>query len=147
MPGLDDLPTTTHWPALPAADADLEWRDLRRWVEALRDRFDHLDQHVIPRCWWRHNGHVEALAALRDHERISFAATAPATAPMDWMRALRDVTAMLQSWTADLACGATHNDLSRLPRPPDDVAWKAHIVTDVKRRQDAAVENAAKDQP
>jgi len=52
---------------------------------------------IIPAFWWRHNEHVEALVALRDHHHASFGDTAPATAPVDWFRALRDITVLLRS--------------------------------------------------
>ena len=86
--------------------------DLRTWVERLMARFSHLDHHVIPRCWFLHNGHVEALAALRDQERVNYGETAPGTAGVDWHRAFRDVEARLREWTAQLACGATHEPRS-----------------------------------
>lgn len=98
---------------------------------------------MIPRCWWRHNGHVEALAALRDHERISYSPTAPATAPMDWLRALRDTSALVGSWTADLACSATHQDPPARLRHNDQDAWETHVTGDVGRRRQAAVAAAA----
>lgn len=103
MPPADDygdIATPTSWPRV-RADAAGEWQELAAWVERLCRRFAHLDYHVVPRCWWRHNDHVEALVALRDHERASFADTAPATAPVDWFRAMRDMAALLRAWTGD----------------------------------------------
>ncbi|MGH9062570.1 MAG: hypothetical protein ACRDZQ_04610 [Acidimicrobiales bacterium] len=141
-PNLGDIPAATHWPSVPAVDAGAEWEDLRSWVEALQGRFEHLDHHVIPPCWWRHNGHVEALCALRDHERVSFSETAPATAALDWLRALRDVTALLRAWAGELPCGSTHQEApARLP-PLDPKGWEAHVASDVSRRQQAAVESS-----
>jgi hypothetical protein len=101
-----------------------------------------LDHHVIPRCWWRHNGHVEALAALRDHERSSFADTAPATTPVDWFRALRDITALLKAWTADAGCGACHQAPSGPMRSiePDD--WAAFVTADVAARQENEIQQS-----
>ena len=72
---LDEIADATHWPEVLAVEGAAQWEELRAWVEQLQERFSHLDQHVVPRCWWRHNEHVEALSALRDHERSSFAAT------------------------------------------------------------------------
>jgi len=96
---------------------------------------------VIPRCWWRHNGHVEALAALRDHERISYSPTAPATAPMDWLRALRATT---RCWPRGLPTWpATPPRPARL-RHDDQGAWDAHVTGDVGRRHEAVVAAAAK---
>ncbi len=139
-----DIPAPTHWPSLPSTDAASEWDELRTWVEALQGRFVHLDHHVIPRCWWRHNDHVEALAALCDHERSSFASTAPATAPVDWFRALRDITALLKTWTADLGCGATHTEPPLAPRPVEGPEWDRFVAADVARRCEAEIDQAAR---
>jgi hypothetical protein len=134
-PEIDDIPGATYWPSIPADQAEHEWHELRTWVDQLRQRFAHLDHHVIPRCWWQHNEHVEALCALRDHERSSYADTAPATAPLDWIRALRDTATLLRTWTADQACGAQHQDPpSRQPAPDDEQTWRAFVHTDVSTR-------------
>lgn len=133
-----DLPSATHWPSLSGDEVIEEWAELREWVEALRERFAALDHHVIPPCWWRHNGHVEALAALRDHERVCYSETAPASAPVDWMRALRDVTQLLAFWTGDLACGARHEDPSPALRAPDYRGWEEHCRHDQEQRHQAA---------
>lgn len=140
---LADVSAPTHWPAIPAADAADEWADLAAWVEALQGRFAHLDHHVIPRCWWRHNEHVEALAALRDHQRSSFASTAPATAPVDWLRALRDIAALLKAWTAEVGCGAVHQDPPAPLRSGDREEWERHVAGDVRRRHEHEIEAAA----
>lgn len=138
-----DIPAPTHWPDVPASDAAAEWEALAAWVEALRGRFAHLDHHVIPRCWWRHNEHVEALVALRDHERSSFSGTAPATAPLDWLRALRDVASLLKAWTAEAGCGAVHQDPPTPPRAVDRPEWERHVDGDVHRRHEREIERAA----
>jgi hypothetical protein len=134
IPALDDIPSATHWPSLPVGKAAYEWRSLRTWVDRLQARFAHLDHHVIPSCWWRHNEHVEALAALRDHERVSYLPTSPATAPVEWMRALRDIASLLRSWTAEYPCGASHQEPpSRLRQPLTD-GWNEHVADDVASR-------------
>jgi hypothetical protein len=138
-----DVPAPTQWPALPAADAQAQWEELRNWVEALQARFAHLDHHVIPRCWWRHNEHVEALVALKDHERSSFSDTAPATAPVDWLRALRDVASLLKAWTAEVGCGAAHQDPPVALRSIDREEWNRHVEADVLRRQQHEIDAAA----
>jgi hypothetical protein len=137
-PDLDQIPVATHWPSLSAEDTLEQWTQLRAWVEQLQHRFEFLDHHVLPRCWFKHNGHVEALAALRDHERVSFSDTAPATAPLDWLRALRDTAFILRSWTADLPCGATHQATSLLPTRIEEDAWQRHITQDVAHRKPAS---------
>ena len=139
-----DIPTPTYWPALPATDAADEWDHLRAWVENLCGRFAHLDHHVIPRCWWRHNEHVEALAALRDHERSSYSDTAPATAPLDWFRALRDIAALLRAWTAELGCATTHQNPAATLRAVDEGEWERFVEVDVERRQQREIDAAAR---
>ena len=128
------FPAATYWPAIPADKTASEWRELRAWVEQLQKRFPHLDHHVIPQCWWRHNEHVEALVALRDHERISYLPVAPATAPVEWMRALRDISALLRAWAAEYACGASHQEPQGTLRPDSWEGWQDFIADDVKRR-------------
>jgi hypothetical protein len=140
---LDDIPGATHWPEVPAVDARTQWEELRAWVEQLQQRFSHLDHHVVPRCWWLHNEHVEALSALRDHERSSFAATALATAPLDWIRALRDVVALLRAWTAELSCGAAHQDSPAQASPPTDDEWGSFVQADVEHREQREITRSA----
>jgi hypothetical protein len=71
----------------------------------------HIDSRVIPPCWEQHNGMVEALAALRDHERDCYAETAPPSAAVDWLRAFREIEARLielaslTNWLFDLERG------------------------------------------
>jgi hypothetical protein len=139
---LDEIPGATHWPEVLAVEGAAKWEELRAWVEQLQERFSHLDHHVVPRCWWRHNEHVEALSALRDHERSSFAATAPATAPVDWFRALRDVTSLLRSWTGDLSCGATHQDSQTRASPPAVTEWERFVQADVERRREQEIDDS-----
>ena len=108
LPDPDEMPGPLYWPGVCTSEACREWAALRTWVEQLMVRFPHLDHHVVPRCWFRHNGHVEALVALRDYEWVSYADTAPGTAAADWHRAFRDIEARLREWTAQIDCGAEH---------------------------------------
>ena len=133
-PDLDEVTGPTFWPDLSPAEAREEWAALRSWVEQLIERFGHLDHHVIPRCWFRHNGHVEALAALRDQERVNYADTAPATAGVEWHRAFQTIEARLRDWTGQLGCGATHEPRIRPPRPLDPDEWEQFVDDDASRR-------------
>jgi hypothetical protein len=141
-PGLEEVPAATHWPSIPAVDTEAEWEDLRAWVEHLLERFAQLDHHVVPACWWRHNEHVEALSALRDHETVSYSDTAPATGPMEWLRALRDVTALLRAWTSELSCGATHQPAPTRLRAASADGWNDFIAAYLERRRQAAIDAA-----
>jgi hypothetical protein len=130
----DDILGPLYWPGVPAADSATAWSDLRRWVDELLERFPHLDHHVIPMCWWRHNGHVEALAALRDHQRVCYDDSSPPTAAMEWHRAFRDIEARLREWTSTLACGATHDPRGRSARATDESEWDQFVAADSERR-------------
>ena len=141
-PAEDEIPAATHWPSIPVADLAHEWSELRARVVELKVRFDSVDHHIVPDCWWRHNEHVEALAALRDHKRASFSDMAPATAPVDWLRAFRDVTSLLRSWRGLSGCGGSHRSLLAAYRPDDDDAFAERVRTDVEARQRAAAYGA-----
>jgi hypothetical protein len=140
-PGLDDIAAPMYWPDLSPGEAAQEWDALRSWVEQLVVRFAHLDHHVIPRCWFRHNGHVEALVALRDQERVNYSDTAPGSAGVEWHRALRDIEARLREWTSQLACGATHEIRAHQVRSLDSEEWDQFVNEDVNRRDSQAVSN------
>jgi hypothetical protein len=128
-PDLEEITSPLYWPDLSSDEMAHEWAALRRWVEELMERFGHLDHHTIPRCWFRHNGHVEALAALRDQERVNYGETAPGTAAVDWHRAFRDIEARLREWTGQLACGASHESRTRAGHIVDPDEWE-QFVTD-----------------
>lgn len=136
-PDFDDIGGPLCWPKLPAADAPEVWAELRRWVEQLIERFSHLDHHAIPNCWWRHNGHVEALVALRDHERMCYSDSSPATAGVEWHRAFRDIEARLREWTSTLACGSAHDPRPRPDRVPDAPEWEDFVAADTHGRAQA----------
>jgi hypothetical protein len=138
-PGLDEVAGPMYWPDLSFGEADQEWDSLRAWVEHLVARFPHVDHHVIPRCWFRHNGHVEALVALRDQERINYSDTAPGSAAVEWHRAFRDIEARLREWTGQLACGATHEVRAHPIRSLDSDEWDQFVNDDVNRRDTQAV--------
>ena len=138
----DEIPAATHWPSIPVSDANDEWGELRAWVLELKARFDSVDHHVVPNCWWRHNEHVEALAALRDHERASFSDMAPSTAPVDWFRAFRDITALLRAWTGLSGCAGTHTSPPTPHPSDDDDAFVEHVRADVEVRERTAAAKA-----
>lgn len=139
---LDEMTGPIHWPDLSANEAAQEWPALRNWVDDLTARFSHLDHHVIPRCWFLHNGHVEALSALRDQERINYGEMSPGTAGVDWHRAFRDVESRLREWTAELACGAKHVPRTRQIDMTTAGQWGAFVEEDIERRSRRAIDGA-----
>jgi hypothetical protein len=141
-PDLDEMTGPIYWPELSMGELSKEWAALRVWVEQLMMRFGHLDHHVIPRCWYLHNGHVEALAALRDQELVNYIATAPGTAAVDWHRAFRDIEARLREWTGQLACGATHETRSCKGHLIDSAEWERFVKENVQRRHHQEIDGA-----
>ncbi len=131
---LDQIAGPVLWPAVAAADAAQQWSELRDWVEALIRRFAHVDHHVIPLCWWRHNEHVEALLALRDHERMCYSDTSPPSAAVEWHRAFRDIEGRLREWTSALPCGSHHDPRPRPPRTVVEDEWAAFVAEDATVR-------------
>jgi len=69
-----------------------------------------------------------ALQALKDHERVAYATTSPASAGTDWHRAFRDLAALLRQFTADLRCG--HG-----PEYNDPATFDDFVVEDSARRR------------
>jgi hypothetical protein len=122
----DEPPGPTDWREL--AQAPAEWTELRNWVEALVRRYPHLDQHVVPHCWFRHHGHVEALAALRDFERLAFFPSSPASSPYNFQVALGQIEARLREWTARSGCLGEHREPAVTLRPPTDDEWADFIA-------------------
>lgn len=138
----DEVSGPLYWPTVTSVEAARAWDDLRTWVEELVVRFAHLDHHVIPRCWFRHNGHVEALVALRDYEHVAYGESAPGTAAVDWHRAFRDIEARLREWTGQLACGATHEHRAPRGRFDETDEWEKFVSENVRRRDRRPIKDA-----
>jgi len=117
-----------HWPSLTETEEVSALADLREWVEQLVDRFA-IEVRVIPPCWYRHNGMVEALSALRDHERISFSDHGSPAGAVDWFRAFRDIEARLMDIAARTQCSVQQHrdDVGRTWRT-NEHDWSAHLA-------------------
>jgi hypothetical protein len=99
----DQLDGPVHLPSMTAPERERVMGQLREWVPRLVRRFA-IEPRVIPPCWEQHNGMVEALFALKDHERVSYAETAPPSAPAEWFRAFSEIEARLSSIGALTQC-------------------------------------------
>ena len=107
------LTPAIHLPSLTDDEREALLTDLREWVAQLVDRFC-IDVRVVPPCWERHPGMAEALAALRDHERASYALSASPTEAVDWFRAYREIEARLIDLAARTQCSVhEHRDPPR----------------------------------
>ena len=130
-PDPSELAPPTYWPSLSREEAVEEWDYLRAWVEGLLARFGHLSPEVIPPCWYRHPGHVEALAALADFQRACYGHSALPVDAVRWHRAFRDIEDRLRAWTS--AAGCTPSDghkTAPTPPPVDKEDWDGFIAED-----------------
>lgn len=144
-PDPDATAPPVYVPRVPGRDYPEVLSELAEWVDELVERFGHLDHTVIPVCWWRHNGHVEVLQALRDHERVSYSDTAAGTAGMSWQREFFFAEARLREWTGYFGCASGHKNPIRQLRLHDDQAWNAHLQAERERRDRAALQAALAD--
>lgn len=106
-----------HLPSLTRTEREHAMGGLRDWVAQLVHRFG-IEARVIPPCWERHNGTVEALLALKDHERACYADSVSPTAAVDWLRALREVQFLLVEMNALTHCTAHEHRDPPLPLRP-----------------------------
>ena len=136
-----------HWDSLSPIQAEKESRLLGEWVNNLRSKYPYdLDYHVVPNCWFRHESHLIALLALRDHERISYDQSSPASGAVDWHRALRDVSALLRQFSTSLPCTANeHLPPTRLIPVIDQGEFEDWVVKIVMERRRHAIDLALND--
>lgn len=134
--GLDDtmaaapvIPEVLFWPDVAPDELEAAWEDLRAWVAELLGRFQWIDHHVVPNCWWRHNELVEALSALRGHEQMAFLAGQPPTAATDWFRSMRDLLGMTRAWVAESGCAAGHVERAQRETTISPEVWAGHLVS------------------
>jgi hypothetical protein len=55
---------------------------------------------------------------------------------------MRDITTLLRSWTAELACGATHQDPAIHDPPVNNGQWERHVAADVAHRQQTSIDRS-----
>lgn len=145
---IDVLAGPVHWPSVPSSEIAERFQQLRDWVEQLIDRFEHLNHTIIPPCWWQHNGHIEALQALKDHERISYADTSPGQAALAWHHDLQFTEQRLREWTTSHGCDRkTHRTPIRTTTTVDDETFSAHLQTEQARRAERAQADATDRDP
>jgi hypothetical protein len=125
----------SHWPSLPFEAAGDAWKQLRTWVEEYIERFA-IDSRTIPPCWYRHNAMVEALSALRDHERHSYEFASNQTAGVDFIRACGEIGLFLKEQASRTGCtsGAHRPDPTGRTQT-DDADWSDFVGRDITRRE------------
>jgi hypothetical protein len=98
---------------------------LLAWVELLKMRYPHGLR--LPECWWRHAELVEPLAALRDYEHGSFAASSDPRTAVDWQRAFRDIESQLELSVRRLPCASGGRGHSAPPTPHIPAGWLDYV--------------------
>jgi hypothetical protein len=89
-------------PRLDADQAEVEWRDLDRFVLWLKTSFG-LSPAIVPPYWHRHDELIWELSALHLHYLSCYDETSSPSAPITWMRDFADARHRLREWVA--LCG------------------------------------------
>lgn len=113
---LERPPAAINWNLLTADEAEIEWRDLDRWVTWLKTAYG-LPPAIVPPYWHRHDELVWELSALHTHWLNSYHETASPSAPIGWLRDFADARSRIRDWVA--ICGTR---LDR-DRPTRQTVW------------------------
>jgi hypothetical protein len=113
------------------------YAELAGWVDGLRHRYQHLGAKVIPACWWRHQGHVEALQALRDAERALLAESAAPMAAANWQQLFAIIESRLREFAGEYGCGEEHTQRRvRQDTEAEGPVWDEFIEAQRQWQQD-----------
>jgi hypothetical protein len=121
MVNRDGPPGPINWNLLDAEQAEVEWRDLDRFVLWLKTSFG-LSPSIVPPYWHRHDELIWELSALHLHFLACYDEVASPSAPIAWMRDFADTRHRLREWVA--TCGTR---LDR-DRPTRQSAWPGERV-------------------
>ncbi|GAB7003931.1 hypothetical protein JCM18899A_14030 [Nocardioides sp. AN3] len=112
----DGISRPVNWNLLDAEEAEVEWRDLDRWVTWLKTTFG-LPPAIVPPYWHRHDELIWELSALHTHFLNSYHPDTSPSAPIGWLRDFAEARHRLRDWVA--ACGTR---LDR-DRPTRQTPW------------------------
>jgi hypothetical protein len=115
-----ELPGPINWNLLDAEQAEIEWRDLDRFVQWLKTAFG-LSPAIVPPYWHRHDELVWELSALHCHWLNCYHESASPSAPISWMREFAEARSRLRDWVS--ICGTR---LDR-DRPTRQTTWPGEL--------------------
>ena len=118
---LERPPAPINWNLLTADEAEIEWRDLDRWVTWVKTAYG-LPPAIVPPYWHRHDELVWELSALHTHWLNSYHETASPSAPIGWLRDFADARSRIRDWVA--ICGTR---LDR-DRPTRQTLWPGEQI-------------------
>jgi hypothetical protein len=116
-----------EWHDMTPGEQVTAWAELRAWVTWLHDRYELSVEDRLPRCWARHPGLVEELAALKAWREEIYGSGQPSgQAALYWHNELRQVLHAASSMYA-LGCRTGHRAGTRhAASDPDLLAdWAA----------------------
>lgn len=121
----EEPPGPINWNLLDADQAEVEWRDLDRFVLWLKASFG-LSPALVPPYWHRHDELIWELSALHLHFLACYDEASSPSAPIVWMRDFADARHRLRDWVA--LCGTR---LDR-DRPTRQTTWPGEpaVATD-----------------
>ncbi len=152
MPGHDEPPGPINWNLLDADQAEVEWRDLDRFVLWLKTSFG-LSPAIVPPYWHRHDELIWELSALHLHYLACYDETSSPSAPITWMRDFADARHRLREWVALCGTRLDRDRPTRLTVWPGEPAepgqgeveirdraadFEEFVRSDVRRRRRAA---------
>ena len=123
---LPEPPHPVNWNLLTAADAEIEWIELNRWVNWLRMTYG-LPASVVPPFWHRHAELLWELSALHLHWLCAYDPDQHGSAPFGWHRDFADARQRLHDW---VATSGTRLDRDR---PTRQTIWPGELsLSDVE---------------
>ncbi|NYJ18914.1 hypothetical protein HNR05_000705 [Leifsonia psychrotolerans] len=115
-----------NWNLLTAADAEIEWIELNRWVNWLRMTYG-LPASIVPPFWHRHTELLWELSALHLHWLCAYDPDQHGSAPFGWHRDFADARQRLHDWVA-----TSETRLDR-DRPTRQTIWPGELsLSDVE---------------
>lgn len=149
MPLQDEPPGPIDWNHLDPEQAEVEWRDLDRFVLWLKTSFG-LSPAIVPPYWHRHDELIWELSALHTHYLACYDETSSPSAPILWMRDFAESRRRLRDWVSQCGTRLDRDRPTRLttwPGEPEEpnhgeieihdraADFEAVIRADVQRRR------------
>jgi hypothetical protein len=123
-PLIAEPPHPINWNLLTAAEAEVEWVELNRWVNWLRRTYG-LPASVVPPLWHRHPELVWELSALHLHWLCAYDPDQHGSAPFGWHRDFADARQRLRDWVAMSGTRLDRDRPTRLASWPGEQAADA----------------------
>lgn len=126
-PGTPTARSLIEWHDMTPGEEAATWAELRAWVAWLHDRYELSVEDRLPRCWARHPGLIEELAALKAWREEIYGSGQPSgQAARYWHGELRQVLHAASTMYA-LGCRTGHRGAARQAAADPDLlaGWAA----------------------